>query len=183
MSGNRGAGLLAMSQTAMLTAMLAVLAQLTIPMPSSVPLTLQTFGAALCAWLGGSRRGVPAVLLYLACGAVGMPVFAGMRSGFSVLLGLTGGFLWGFVPLALCCALAAEPPRKLLAVPAGTAGLLCCHLLGTAQYALTAGMGFAESFLLVSLPYLLKDALSIGAAYFAARAIRRALGAAGIHLS
>ncbi len=177
---NRNEKLLAMSQTAMLTAVLAVLAQIAVPMPSNVPLTLQTFGAALCAWLGGMKKGVPAVLLYLAAGAVGMPVFAGFRGGFAVLLGYTGGFLWGFVPLALCCASAAR--RRFLAVPAGLAGILCCHSIGVMQYCLTAGTGLRESFLLVSAPYLLKDILSAALAYTAALLIRRALRSAGVQL-
>ncbi len=177
---NRNEKLLSMSQTAMLTAVLAVLAQIAVPMPSNVPLTLQTFGAALCAWLGGMKKGVPAVLLYLAAGAVGMPVFAGFRGGFAVLLGYTGGFLWGFVPLALCCAAAAR--RRYLAVLAGLAGIFCCHGIGVLQYCLTAGTEPQEGFLLVSAPYLLKDILSAAAAYAAARFIRRALRAAGVQL-
>lgn len=178
----RNEKLLFMAQTAMLTALMAVLAQIAVPMPSHVPLTLQTFGAALCAWIGGRKKGVPALLVYLAAGAVGIPVFSGFRGGLAVLFGYTGGFLWGFIPLAILCASAGEKTQKLPALFAGIMGLFCCHILGILQYSAVSGTGLWESFLFVSAPYLLKDALSVGAAYFAAGSIRRALKAAGIQL-
>lgn len=174
--------LTAMTQTAMLTAVMAVLAQIAVPMPSQVPLTLQTFGVTLCAWLGGKKTGVPALLVYLAAGAAGMPVFTGFRGGAAVFFGYTGGFLWGFIPLVLLCAAASEKTNRLPAVLAGGAGLLCCHLFGILQYSAVSGSGLWQSFLLCSLPYLLKDALSVLAAYFAASSVRRALRASGIHI-
>ncbi len=169
-----------MVQTALLTAVMAVLAQLAIPMPSGIPLTLQTFGAALCAYLGGFKRGISAMFVYLMAGAAGVSLFSNFRGGIGILLGHTGGFLWGFLFLAACCGLGAICSHKGTAVLLGCAGLMGCHLCGIMQYAITAGMGFTESFLLISLPYLAKDLFSVTAAYFASAAIRRGLKSAGI---
>ena len=44
----------------------------------------------------GGKGATVSVLVYLALGAVGLPVFSGFRGGFGTLLGVTGGFLWGF---------------------------------------------------------------------------------------
>lgn len=171
----------AMTQTAMLTAVMAVTAQLAVPLPAGVPLTLQTFGVALCAYLGGMKTGLPALLLYLAAGAAGMPVFANFRSGAAMLFGLTGGFLWGFVPMALLCACGATCGKKVPALLSGLCGLLLCHSGGVMQYAAVSGTGLPESFLLMSAPYFLKDVISLILAYFAAIAVQRALKAAGLY--
>lgn len=170
--------LLAMTQTAMLTAVLAVTAQIAVPLPSGVPLTLQCFGVALCAILGGVKKGIPALLLYLAAGAAGLPVFANFRGGAAMLLDYTGGFLWGFLPLAFCCAVGGGQ-KKPLAILLGCVGLCLCHACGILQYMAVSGMGLRESILLVSVPYLLKDLLCIMAAFAAAIAVRRAVKAAG----
>lgn len=174
--------LLSVTQIGMLTAVLAVLAQIAIPMPSNVPLTLQTFAVALCAYLGGMKKGVPALLIYLVLGAVGAPVFSHLRGGFGMLLGVTGGFLWGFIPLSLLCAAGMRIPNKAAALLLGLLGLLLCHLCGVLQYMLIAAVGFRESLLLVSVPYLLKDAVSVAAAYAVSLAVHRALRTAGMKI-
>jgi biotin transport system substrate-specific component len=73
----------------------AVCAHITIPLPfTPVPLTVQNFGVLLVGLLLGSRRGLAALALYLAEGAMGMPVFSPVGvGGIAHLLGPTGGFL------------------------------------------------------------------------------------------
>ncbi|MBN1796556.1 MAG: biotin transporter BioY [Sedimentisphaerales bacterium] len=65
-----------------------------------VPITGQTFAVLILAALLGSGRAVSSVLLYLAEGAIGMPVFAGGAAGIAWMAGLTGGYLAGFVVAA-----------------------------------------------------------------------------------
>lgn len=67
---------------------------------SPVPITGQTFGVLLIGALLGSRRAPMAVLLYLAEGAAGLPVFTGGAAGAAHLVGPTGGYLLGFVAAA-----------------------------------------------------------------------------------
>lgn len=155
---------------ALFAALLAVLSQLSIPLPSGVPLTMQTFMVALCGFSLGAKAGAATVGVYLLLGALGMPVFAGFSGGVGVLLGVTGGFLWGFAALAALCG-----ARK---VHWSAVGLICCHLLGVAQFALVSHTPLLRSAVLVSFPYLLKDALSVAAAWMVARAVKRGLGAA-----
>lgn len=63
-----------------------------------VPVTGQTFGVLLIGVVCGLRRGLGAVLAYLAIGALGAPVYASGGSGFGALFtGATAGYLWGFV--------------------------------------------------------------------------------------
>lgn len=157
--------------TGVFAALLAVLSQVSIPMPSGVPVTLQTFAVALCAYVLGWKLGTLAVAVYLALGAVGLPVFAGFSGGFGTFLHVTGGFLWGFLLMALLCGLGAQTGKSVLALLLGALGLAVCHFCGVLQYAVVASAPFLESFLLVSAPYLLKDVISLALAYLAARAV------------
>ena len=74
--------------TALFAAIIGIMAQLTIPLPL-VPITGQTLAVGLAATILGSRYGTISVLVYLAMGAVGMPVFSGMSSGLGVIFGPT----------------------------------------------------------------------------------------------
>ena len=86
-------------------AVMAVLSQISIPLPTGVPVTLQTFAVALCGYVLGVGMGGSALAVYLALGAVGLPVFAGFSGGVGSFLGVTGGFLWGFFLMSLLCGL------------------------------------------------------------------------------
>lgn len=72
-----------------------------ITIPATVPFTLQVFGIFFTLEYLGGKRGAIAVWLYLLFGAIGLPVFAGFRGGFSVLLSATGGFIMAFAVVAL----------------------------------------------------------------------------------
>lgn len=166
--------------TGMFVAVLAALSQLSVPMPSGVPVTLQTFAVALTAYVLGAKMGAAAVIIYILLGAIGVPVYAGFGAGVGSLLGMCGGFFWGFVLMAVFCGIGFYQNNKLLLVVWSALGLIACHLLGVLQFMLVMDMGFIPSFLAASFPYLLKDALSVAAAYLAAVAVRRALSAADL---
>lgn len=173
--------LLAMVQVALLASITAVLSIVSIPMPTNMPLTLQTFAVALAGYFGGPRKGVASIGVYLALGAAGVPVFSGMRGGIGVMISYTGGFLWGFLLLALLCGLGKER-HPIHAILLGIGGLVLCHICGVLQYAAAAEMGLVKSFVLVSLPYLLKDILSVAGAMAAAAILKRSLIRAGLEV-
>lgn len=77
-------------------AVMAVSAWVTIPL-GPVPFTLQMFAMAFAVVVLTPREAIAAIAGYLALGAVGVPVFSGMRGGIGVLAGPTGGFIWGFL--------------------------------------------------------------------------------------
>ena len=74
-------------------AVIAVMAQISIPMPLGVPMTMQTFAITLAAVVLGSKLSAIASLVYLALGAVGVPVLANFSGGFDKFVGPPGGFL------------------------------------------------------------------------------------------
>jgi biotin transport system substrate-specific component len=76
----------------------AVCARVALPLPvTPVPLTLQNFGVLLVGLTLGGRRGFAALVLYLAEGLMGLPVFSPTGpGGLAQLLGPTGGFLLAY---------------------------------------------------------------------------------------
>ncbi len=91
------------------TALTALAAQVEVRVPGSpVPITGQTFAVVAIAAALGARAGAAAMLLYIAEGVAGLPVFAGGASGPGALAGPTGGYLLGFIPAAYLTGWLAE---------------------------------------------------------------------------
>lgn len=157
---------------ALFAAIIAVLSQIQIPMPTGVPATLQTFAVALCGYYLGVKKGAASVLTYVLLGVVGVPVFAGFKGGFACLGSFTGGFIYGFIAMAVLCGLKMK--NKPLKIVMGIAGVLTLHFFGVLHYTLLTPNDFIRSFVLVSLPYLPKDFISVVLGYFGALAITKA---------
>ena len=162
-----------MTEAALMAALLAILSQIQIPLPSGVPVTLQTFGVALMGAVLGRRTGTLSILVYLMMGLVGLPVFAGFGGGAGVLAGPTGGFLIGFVPMAFCCGVGTERPGRIARMALSMVGLLCCHLCAVLYFMPLMGVGLLQSAATMTLPYILKDAVSVALAVPAGGRIRR----------
>ena len=75
---------------------------------SGTPFTLQMFAIFLAAGVLGAKRGALAVLLYLAVGTAGVPVFSGPTGGPSVWTGASGGYLLAFPIAAVLVGLVAS---------------------------------------------------------------------------
>ena len=101
------------------------------------PITLQTFGVLLAGAVLGARRGCVAVLLWIAVGVAGLPVFANGRSGLPVLAGPTGGYIIGMVAGAAVIGLVAD----VLARRAGTTHPAALFLGGLVAVAVVHAAG------------------------------------------
>ncbi|MGD0570239.1 MAG: biotin transporter BioY [Candidatus Sulfotelmatobacter sp.] len=128
LGGRRERGFEAARQVALVVGaslFVALCAHITIPLPGTpVPLTVQNFGVLLVGLLLGSRRGFAALTLYLAEGAMGMPVFSPIGpGGVAQLFGATGGFLLAYPLVAWLAGYVVERGRGTFA-RAATAGLL-----------------------------------------------------------
>ncbi len=120
----------------------AAAAQVAIPLPwTPVPLTGQTFAVLLTGMALGPGRGFLALTLYLAEGALGLPVFAGGASGVARLLGPTGGYLFAFPLAAATTGFLAERgwDRRMLTTMAamliGSAVIFVCGLAWLRRFA------------------------------------------------
>lgn len=164
--------------TGMFTAVAAVISALPIGFNIlGVPATLQTFAMAFLGFILGKKNGTIAVAVYILMGLVGVPVYNGFAAGPSILFGMTGGFLFGFLALTFLCGLSCELKNIALKIALPAAGLIICHTLGSIQFSFIMDMKLAASAAAVSIPYIPKDILSIALAYAAAAAIKKALSA------
>ncbi len=146
--------------------LVALSAQFVVPVPlSPVPMTLQPLAVLVVAGLLGASAGVSALILYIALGALGLPVFAGGGAGFVHLIGPTGGYLLAFpVAAGVTGALVGHAPRSVMRVLlACILGMVVIHLGGVAQLALLGGNP-AAAFRMGLLPFLTGDLLKIGLA-------------------
>lgn len=95
------------------SAIIAIFAQISIPMPYGVPMTLQTFAIPFAGIVLGVKRGTFAAVIYVLLGAAGMPVFAGFSGGPGIVFGPTGGFILSFPVMALTAGIWAEKKNKM----------------------------------------------------------------------
>lgn len=147
------------------TALIAVLAQLAVPLPfSPVPVTGQLVGVLLAGAVLGRRGAVLAVISYLLLGAAGAPVFSCARGGLFFLFGPTGGYLWGFIPCAYLAGMLGDR-NPLPGVPVILAvmllGLAVVYLAGTAQLALVMRYSPSQAFLAGVVPFIPADLLKV----------------------
>lgn len=93
---------------ALFTAVIVIMAQISIPMPMGVPMTMQTFAITLAAVVLGAKLSTYSTLIYLLLGAVGVPVLAGFSGGLDKFVGPTGGFLISFPLMAFIIGFGVE---------------------------------------------------------------------------
>lgn len=157
-------------EIALFSALIAVCSWISIP--SSVPFTMQTFGVFLATLYLRGQKGTYAVMVYLVLGAVGAPVFANFTSGLGTLLGMTGGYLIGFLAMTLFFWLFSSIMKEnkvyyflLLAL-----GQIICYTFGTIWftqvYAQNIGeISFISSLMICVIPYILPDLCKLSLAF------------------
>ena len=94
--------------------LMGILGRFSVPLPfTPIPITLANFGVLLIALTLGSRRAAAAMLLYLAEGAMGMPVFSPAGpGGIAQILGPTGGYLMAYPIAAFAAGWIAERGQR-----------------------------------------------------------------------
>jgi biotin transport system substrate-specific component len=139
---------------ALFAALLAVFGLIPkLDLPLGVPITLQTLGVMLAGCLLGARRGLLAVLLFLAAVALGMPLLSGGRGGLGVFFAPSAGYLIGWPLGALVTGLimarlpVASPRAAALSAFAASVlgGLLVVHVCGVIGLVLLAKLSWTQA--------------------------------------
>ena len=161
---------------ALFAAIISVTALVCVPFP--IPLTLQTLGIFTALFTLGGKRGAASVLLYVAIGVVGLPVFSGFTGGIGRLFDLTGGFIIGF----LIAAVLFIPLSRTLKGAASylIVGGVCqivIYLFGVLGYIIFSGVsgatvGVGAAIVSCVLPYIIPDFLKIFIAYVISKRLR-----------
>lgn len=168
---------------AVCAAITCVLAPLSIPIPGMIPITLATFAVMLSGILLGGRLGALSQVVYLIIGAVGVPVCAGFTPALPKLLGPTGGYLVGYIPLAFICGAIYSIWGKnsrgvkkyafmLLGMIAGTVVL---YAFGTAWFCILNHIDVIYALTLCVVPFLLGDAIKIAVVMILAPQLEKAI--------
>ena len=148
----------------LMTAIMCILGPLTLAIPiSPVPISLTTLAIYLTAILLGMRKGSVVCLVYLLIGFVGIPVFSAFTAGPGKLLGPTGGYLIGYVIMALIIGFFVDryPEKMGWTIFGILLGTLVMYGMGTAWLAYTAGMTFSQALFAGVIPFIPGDLAKI----------------------
>ncbi|MHC5269169.1 biotin transporter BioY [Enterococcus sp. LJL98] len=167
---------------AMFAGIIAVGAQIIIPL-GFVPLSLQTFTIGLTATLLGRRTGTWAISIYLLLGLVGLPVFAGGKSGFGVLFGPTGGYLIGFIFASILIGSLRKNWTYFSVIGINLIGFLLALTIGAIWLSFVADLTFVQGFNSGFLPFLLPEVLKAIGVGFLAVLIKKRLPEKFFHLA
>ncbi|MCM1506805.1 MAG: biotin transporter BioY [Ruminococcus flavefaciens] len=149
---------------AMFSAIMAVCSWISVP--TTIPFTLQTFGVFCALSILGGKKGFFAILVYILLGAVGMPVFSGFSAGLSALTSYSGGYIWGFIFLALVFWGAEKLFGSKLGVQIISliTGMAVCYLCGTLWFMHVTKSTFIYGLSMCVAPYVLFDLLKMACA-------------------
>lgn len=157
---------------ALFTALIAVCAQIVIPIPM-VPISLALFAVHLTGALLGPKYGSAVCVAYAVLGCCGLPVFANFMGGPGVLFGKTGGYVLGYIFCALIVGLVARRYQGYLQLCGGMAlGVVACYLFGTVWFLVVTGLPLSVALGYCVLPFLPGDAAKIALAALLAKKLR-----------
>lgn len=159
-----------------MTAVTCILGPLVIPLPiSPVPISFTNLAVYLAVYVLGTKAGTISYLVYLLLGFAGLPVFSGFTGGIVKLAGPTGGYLVGFIFMALIAGWAIDrfPGKYALQAAGMVLGTAVCYVFGTVWLAGQLGIGFAAGLGVGVIPYLPGDAVKILFAVMVGARVRR----------
>ena len=165
-----------------MTALTCILGPLSIVLPfTPIPISLTNLVIFFSVWLLGWRLGTVSYLVYLLIGLAGLPVFSGFTGGAGKLFGPTGGYLIGFIFMAVIVGIFVEWQShwyfRLLGM---ILGMIVAYLFGTAWLAYVAGMNFQTALGAGVLPFIPGDLAKILVTMLAAPLIETRLKRAGL---
>lgn len=163
--------------TAMFAALIAVCSWISVP--TTVPFTLQTFAVFFTLICLGGKKGFFSVLVYLILGTVGIPVFAGFSGGLSAILGMTGGYLIGFLFMAAVYWLMEKVSQKTaIRIFSLVIGILVCYAFGTVWFMIVytsqvESIGLLSVLGMCVFPFLIPDGIKLALALILAGRLKK----------
>ena len=170
-----------MALIAVMAAVTCVLGPLSVPI-GVVPISFTNLAVYLAIYVLGCKRGTISYIVYLLIGLVGVPVFSRFTGGGGKLFGPTGGYLIGFIFMALICGWFIDKfDCKLVPSFVGMVlGTIVCYVFGTVWLAYQAGMSFYAALAAGVLPFIIGDLVKMVIAAVIGPQVRRQLARAGL---
>lgn len=161
-----------LAMIAVMTAVTCILAPLSISI-GPIPISFTNLAIYFALYLLGWKKGTVSYLVYILIGIVGLPVFSGFTGGIGKFLGPTGGYIVGFIPMAIIAGILIDRFKsrwiQLLGMLAGT---VVCYAFGTAWYCLQTGSALVPALSLCVFPFIPGDLLKMVAAMLLGPVIR-----------
>ncbi len=177
---NQKGKIYAMAMTAVMTAVTCVLAPMSIPI-GTVPISFTALAVFLSLYLLGWKLGTVSCVVYILIGMLGVPVFSGFSGGIGKLAGPTGGYIIGFIPMAVIAGLVIEKTdNRLWHFVAMAAGTAVCYALGTAWFCVVMDTSVAAALGMCVFPFIPGDIAKIVIAMVAGSLLRTRLQKAGL---
>lgn len=148
--------------TALFTAVICVVSPFAIQI-GDIPLSFGTLAIYIAAASLGWKYGTLSVIVYIMLGAVGMPVFTGFAGGLFKLVGLTGGYIFGYIFLALSAGLTVDlTGGKKWSYPVGMVlGTVLLYTFGTIWYIIQSSAPLPAALGMCVVPFLPGDCVKI----------------------
>lgn len=162
-----------MALVAIMTALTCILAPFSLPI-GPVPISLTNLVIYFSLYLLGWKFGTLSYVIYLLIGLVGVPVFSGFSAGPAKLFGPTGGYLIGFIPMAIIAGIVIDKytEKWLLCLLAMIIGTIVCYALGTTWLAYEAKMDMMAALWAGVIPFIPGDLVKMALAILIAPKIR-----------
>lgn len=102
-------------------------------------------------------------MIYIFIGIIGIPIFSFFSGGVGTVLGLTGGYILGYIPCIYLTSLIINiNNKKIVLYPiAMVIGTICCYLVGTLGYMYQSDTTFIASLSVCVLPFVIFDVIKI----------------------
>lgn len=170
-----------MAVTALMAAVLCVIGPLSVPI-GAIPISLSNFVISLTVWLLGPKFGTLSVAIYLALGAVGMPVFSGYGGGLAKLAGPTGGYLIGYLAMAFIGGLFVEKSKgnPVISGIGLVIGVAVSYVFGTAWFVFQMGCELSYALAVCVYPFIAFDLAKVIVACVVGALLRKRLTQAGV---
>ena len=151
----------ALTATALMTAVTCILAPLSVPI-GPVPISLTNFVIFLSLYLLNWKKGTLSLLIYLLLGLAGLPVFSGFAGGIAKLAGPTGGYIIGFIPMAIVAGIIIDKfHQRWIQIVAMIIGTAICYAFGTVWFCFQSGYTVAAALAVCVIPFIPADLIKI----------------------
>lgn len=162
----------------LMTAIICILGPISFPVPiSPVPISLGTLAIYFVLTVLGMKLGTLSVLIYLLLGLAGLPVFTGFTGGPGKLFGPTGGYLIGYLFMALTAGFFLDKKKSslFLSVLGMLLGTAVLYLFGSVWLAYQASLTLPQALMAGVVPYLPGDLVKLVLAMFLGLQVRKRL--------
>ena len=167
----------------LMAAIICVLAPFSLPIPvSPTPISLGTLAIYFVLTVLGLKLGTISVVVYILLGLVGLPVFTGFTGGPGKLFGPTGGYIIGYIFMALICGFFIDKwdNRLLISLLGMILGTMVLYLFGSLWLAYQASYTLPQALMIGAVPYIPGDIVKLALAMSLGRQVRKRLQRANL---